>query len=612
MSRRGRKRRRPVGAAGSPTVVATVGDGGRSISEWASWIVPGVLVFAFGAWLGVLYFGQRVVPNSDFPSFVATARPLLHRDLPTNFKRLPGLGLMVLALSPLMPGPSPELTAGWLLNALLYPGCLVLLYALGRRWLGDWAAGLAVLFGINPWTVGLLIQPIAEIPLWFFVLLGCWLMARRSRWVYAAAGAAALIRYEGAVLIVAALVVDVWEAWGRGGGFRSRFRNVPLAVLAILPLAAWLVLGAVSAEGGSSPAAAGSVGKTGYWRLFFQGQVFGPVLRELWRITYQVVFTTNVKQVAGPVLLTAGVAAVGWVGGVVQAVRRRDRVLVGILLYWAAYWLAISLKTGVRARYVWPLAWLFWLVSLYGWRHLGPWLWRRMRAPAWFGGAACGIVIVGLWVWLVVLISGVGRLRTYDRGTPLVPFVVLVIGLLVAGIRVAVHGRRTAGVDTLLALLLGVTASYNQYTLTGMLGDGRKDIEFKMLADWYRTHARSGDAMVTTLPHMVQLWLPQGTRLIATEQIGGDDLAGFLADCRRRHVTYIAWDSRLGFATTNSYYRRYRLDRIAVLADPARLGPYAAELDFVDRVVHHPLRFINIYRVRSESDGGGAGPGNGR
>ena len=185
----------------------------------------------------------------------------------------------------------------------------------------------------------------------------------------------------------------------------------------------------------------------------------------------------------------------------------------------------------------------------------------------------------------------------------MLPFVVLLAALLVAAARLMVWGWRCVGPDVALALLVGVMAAHNQHTVVRMLGDGQKDVEFKMLADWYRSRARPDDLMVTTLPHMVALYLPLDRPLISTERIGGDSLATFLADCRNRGVTYIAWDSRLGFARGNSYYRRYGLERIARLQDPGQLGPYAEELEFVGRIVHHKLRFINIYRLRSTDDG---------
>lgn len=606
MSRSRHKRRSafPPRLGGAPAFVSGTGlatyraPGDRARRGVQVLIV--LMLFAFGLWLGILYFGQRPVPNSDFPSFVSTAEPLLHGRLPANYKRLPGLGLMVLAVSVLMPEPSPALTAGWFLNAMLFPFCLVLLYLLARRWLGTWAAVLPLICAINPWTLGLLIQPIAEIPLWFFVLLSFWLMAHRSRWVYAAAGAASLIRYEGVVLIVAALALDVWER----RDLRSRIHAILLAGVAALPMAAWLLLGLAqsraAAAGGGAEGAAGAAG--GYWHLFFRGQSFVPVLHTLWKTTYKVVFTTDISQSGGPVLLTAGLAAAGFIAAVVRLVKDRNKPLLGILFFFIAYWLAISLKVGTRDRYIWPLVWLFWMLSLYGWRHLGAGIWRKMNPPAWFASALSGAVAVALAIWLALLVPGLGKLPTYDSGTPLVPFVVVLAALLVAGGRTLLHGWRWVAPDVALVMLLGVMAAHNQHTLAKMLGDGQKDIEFKMLADWYRAHAQPGETMVTTLPHMVALWLPPEASLISTDRIGGEDLDGFLADCRRKNVTYIAWDSRLGLARTNSYYKRYGLDRIARLIDPQQLGPYAAQLEFVDRVVHHRLRFINIYRLRSGRD----------
>ena len=89
-----------------------------------------ILLVGFGIYVSVLYFGHQVVPNSDFPAFVNTAHELLSFQEPSSFKRVPGLGLLQVGLSHLVGGQHPELTAGWLLNALLYPLTALLLYLL--------------------------------------------------------------------------------------------------------------------------------------------------------------------------------------------------------------------------------------------------------------------------------------------------------------------------------------------------------------------------------------------------------------------------------------------------------------------------------------------------
>ena len=86
-----------------------------------------LVLFGFGTYLSVLYYGYQKVPPRDFYYFVITGRQLLSFDLPTSFTRLPVPGILISGLSHFLGGACPELSAGWLLNAFLNPFNLLLL-----------------------------------------------------------------------------------------------------------------------------------------------------------------------------------------------------------------------------------------------------------------------------------------------------------------------------------------------------------------------------------------------------------------------------------------------------------------------------------------------------
>ena len=132
-----------------------------------------MVLFAFGVYHSVLYFGHQVVPNSDFTAFVRTGHELLSFQLPSSYKRAPILGLLQASLSYLVTGQHPDLTAGWLLNAILHPFNIVLLWLVGKRIVGRAALWIAIIAIINPWVIQLLAEPIAETTLLFFILLRC-------------------------------------------------------------------------------------------------------------------------------------------------------------------------------------------------------------------------------------------------------------------------------------------------------------------------------------------------------------------------------------------------------------------------------------------------------
>ena len=104
---------------------------------------------AFGIYQSVLFFGHQVVPISDFPDIVRIGHELLSFKVPTRFKQAPVVGILQALLSYLVGGQHPDLTAGWLLNAILHPLNLVLLWLVGKRIVGKSAIWFAIIAILN-------------------------------------------------------------------------------------------------------------------------------------------------------------------------------------------------------------------------------------------------------------------------------------------------------------------------------------------------------------------------------------------------------------------------------------------------------------------------------
>ncbi len=163
-------------------------------------IFAGAALFAFGAFQSILYFGHKVVPIGDFPDIVRVGHELLSFKMPSAFKIAPVVGLLQAGLSYLVGGQTPDLTAGWLLNAILHPFTVLLLWLIGKKVLGRSAVWFAIVAAINPWLIYMLREPLIETPLLFFVLLTTYLILMRSKWCYLTASITAMVRYEGAAL----------------------------------------------------------------------------------------------------------------------------------------------------------------------------------------------------------------------------------------------------------------------------------------------------------------------------------------------------------------------------------------------------------------------------
>jgi hypothetical protein len=149
--------------------------------------------------------------------------------------------------------------------------------------------------------------------------------------------------------------------------------------------------------------------------------------------------------------------------------------------------------------------------------------------------------------------------------------------------------------DVLVLTLLLLVVVSNQRRLVPVMGNGQEDLEFKLLADWYRDHAGPQDKLVTTYAGILELFLPdRKADIIHMAEVKADDFQTFIANCRRRGVTHIAWDSRLGTHPENRYYAYYGLASVASLAQAQSSGPY----ELVTQVRANPGRWINLFRLR--------------
>ena len=157
----------------------------------------------------------------------------------------------------MMQDPYPDLKAGWMVNAVLHPLNLLMLWLVGKEILGKSAKWFALLVIVNPWTLSLMIEPIAETPLLFFILLTSYLIFKRSNWCYLAAMAASMVRYEAATLIAAAFLVDMIYAENK----KQRLKALGFSFLAGIPLILWMY-GTIKS---------GTKGTTHYFNVFAFG-----------------------------------------------------------------------------------------------------------------------------------------------------------------------------------------------------------------------------------------------------------------------------------------------------------------------------------------------------
>jgi hypothetical protein len=204
--------------------------------------------------------------------------------------------------------------------------------------------------------------------------------------------------------------------------------------------------------------------------------------------------------------------------------------------------------------------------------------------------AAGGVICV---LWLVRYLPYIARQSQRSTSLPYCAMVVVI--LMLTGYFWAYRTRNFSAHIAIAAVTLLLIVS-NQFSLVRTVQNGSMDLEFKKLANWYVDHAKPKEKLATTMQHVVSLYAPEYEEyFIKASRITGKSPNTFVKNCYKRGITYVAWDSRIGLTTKNSYYKRWGIKNMAMLSQPRSIGPFT----FIDEIrhEHYPNRYIYIFRL---------------
>jgi hypothetical protein len=550
-----------------------------------------IVLFAFGSYLSFIFWGHQTVPNPDFFGFIDVAEAFLSFQFASiDYRQLPGLGLLQKGISVLVGGPQAELTAGWLLNAILHPLNIVLVWLVGKKLIGQSALWVAILVGITPWVLRQMIDPIAETTFLFFILLTFYCMYRQSRLAYLIACMATVVRYEAAALILAVFFMDIIACSSK----KERIRAVIYAGLAGIPLAVWALLTMIYWESQGNH----------YLNYFARmgteelGEKISSLqyINMMWEMGFRPLYSVLADMIPGPVFLLTKIGifvcfAFGTVYGLWH--HRWDFLALHIFL-----WPYVLVHSGhsILARHGVATHWIVLIICLYG--LLSGWqlLVKANRIPKM-------VLAISQSLFLVLAVAYLIKLGLYLERNAEISQTSMSVHYA-AGITIAVlfliHALLFKGRDLLsnltISLLVWCLVFSSQSTLLSVMGDGKKMLEFKLLADWYLKNATPHENMVVTLGWTTG-YFAEGNQnsFISYKDIKADSPADFIRQAKDMNVTYVAWDSRSGLKTMGEhYYKKWGMQNIAILETPQSVGPY----EFVAQIRVNEKQFINVFRLQ--------------
>jgi hypothetical protein len=546
-------------------------------------VFASLLLLAVGLYHSIHLFGHRPVPNTDFFAFNRIGHQLWSLQLPSDYKRGPVVGLLQVPLSLLIAGANPDLTASWLLNAILHPFNLLLLWLIGRRFIGRWAFWVAIVAMTNPWVLWLVTESLAETTYLFFILLSFYLIFRQSHLRYLFASITTMVRYEGAALILVSLVIDIIQTDSK----TKRVRAFIYSAMALAPLMLWLTGSFLT----SGPAG-------GYIGFIDPGKLkyFPTVLRQLWQVTFNPLITltlTGQGPLAALSLAAKIIAALLFVYGCICGLFKKRTDILALLIFLVPYMIIHMLYVFSVGRFYAVVHWIILLICCYGLQSLWALINKNNRIPR----RAVLLAQVGLAIiillWITLLVPQVSHLHKLSPVCAPLPYVTILTAALALAGYAAIYKAKLLRPFALAGLLVCAAAFSSQPLLTEAMGRGLRDIEFKLLAQWYLENALPGARLATTGPHIVALFAPEyKSNFVHIGSIKADNPDEFIKSCLDNNITYIAWESRIGFAEGNYYYNIWGMANIANLAKPATTSRYR----FLAQI-RGGGQFINVFAV---------------
>jgi hypothetical protein len=563
--------------------------------------------FAFGIYQSIIYFGHQIVPISDFPDIVRIGHELLSFKVPSRFMQAPVVGLLQASLSYLVGGQHPDLTAGWLLNAILHPFNLVLFYLVGREIVGRAAIWFALVAILNYWVIYMLTEPIIETSLMFFILLTFYLIFKRSGWCYVAASVTMMVRYEGAALILAAFVMDMIYRKSRP----ERIRAFVYSVLATIPLAIWLMglFLTWSPEKGNYLSVFTKKYATAFTESVEERTGIFMHIRLLWEVGFRPLLMANSVESAKIVFgLSKIIAGGGFAFGVIYGFWKRQWKILALLIFFVPYFI-------LHARYPYPLQrfqttifWIALLICLFGLQSIWKLVDKDHRVPRIIVTILQALLAILSLIWLVLLLPEMSRASKMSPTSAYLPWIAMILaGLIFAGM-ILVYRPSPAptryrarpwmrGLCILSVFCLIIVS--NQFSLVRLVGDGQRDEEFKQLADWYIAKAKPGEKMGVYMYQVVGIYAQKYAKdIVPLPQ--ADNPEDFIKACYKEGLTYVVWATREGLRNDSVQYRRLGLDKnIALLRNGKTIPPY----EFVARAGGN-YGYVNIYRLTPENTAG--------
>ena len=543
----------------------------------AKYVAVGLLV-VLGLTYSLHFLGHFVFPNPDFVSFLQIGQQWLSFRIPYTMKRAPLFTLITVLAGQFFSTPDRYLFGTELYNAMMLPTVMVLIYLIGREFLGRAAVWVALLACISPWMVRMSSQPLAELTLIALFAATCLCIRSHIKWAYLFAMLGSIARWDMAGLIPAVALVDLIRN-------RKWFKTIIMTALASIPFGLCMILTWMQLRG--------QAGGAHYIQVLAKDRTFelAADLRFYW---HNICSFLN-PQLPQPLpsgqlksfdslnsavsVVTAPLLVIAFLGGSIAAVIKKRWEIIVMLLAGIPYVLVHAIYPYRLPRFCVPAAWAGLIIAAYG--TITFWQWFVGKPKPKLLIPVLQLIAAFIFIlWAVEILVALDYAQT--SYCSVIERLALISSLVTVGgfFGLQFLRRYKPSMRWLIIPAFLVLAVVSNAATTGFwMGDGQRFANFKRLGLWFLENAEDDDRMITTMPS----WMPIYTGLpserfehmVNISPEDAKDFPAFIRECRKHNVTLIAWDSRLADATNKRYYKLWGLDRIEILGTPKgeRIGP---------------------------------------
>lgn len=547
----------------------------------ATYLAVGLL-----AVLGLIYslhfLGHFVLPNTDFASFLQIGQQWLSFRIPYTMKRAPLFTLITVLAGQFFSTPDRYLFGTELYNALMLPTVMILIYLIGREFLGKAAVWVALMACISPWMVRMSSQPLAELTLIALFAATCLCIRSHIKWAYLFAMLGSISRWDMAGLIPAVALVDLIrnKKWAK---------TIIMTGLASIPFVLCMIITWLQLRGQSDGAHYIQVlAKDRTFELAadlrFYSSSICSFLNALLLESSSSGQARSLKGLNSAIsIVTSLLLAIAFLGGSIAAVIKKRWEMIVMLLAGIPYVMVHAIYPYRLSRFCVPTAWAWLIMSAYG--TIAFWQWFTGKQKPKFV-----ITVLQLIATVIFILWAVKILTTLDyaqrRYCPVIERLALISSLVtvVGFFGLQLIRRRKPSMGWLVVPAFLVLAVVSNAATTGLLmGNGQSNANFKRLGLWFLENAKEDDRMITTMPVWLTIYsglpIERFEHMVNIPPLEAKDFPAFIQECRVRKITLIAWDSRLAGSPNDRYYKLWGLDRIQALAAPftgqktERIGP---------------------------------------